>query len=115
MKKLLTGFAFAAVVLLQGGVATAQSAPKCSANDKPVMYDTKAHTYTDVSRGDVGKEQRQKNIAMAKSMMAANPNLKPMCHSAAVKMGGVPAKNANMGGMNAMPKPVPTGPPAHMP
>lgn len=114
MKKLLTGFAFAAVVLLQGGVATAQSAPKCSANDKPVMYDTKAHTYT-VYPAATSEEQRQKNMAMAKSMMAANPNLKPMCHSAAVKMGGVPAKNSNMGGMNSMAKPVPTGPPAHMP
>jgi len=114
MKKLLTGFAFAAVALLQGGVANAQSTPSCSASDKPVMYDTKSHTYQ-VYPPATSQAERQKNIAMAKSMMAANPNLKPMCRSSAVKMGGVPAKNANMGGMNAMAKPVPTGPPAHMP
>jgi hypothetical protein len=114
MQKLLTGFAFAAVVLLQAGTAGAQNVPKCSANDKPVMFDTKTHTYT-VYPAATSTEQSQKNTAMAKSMMAANPNLKPMCHSTAVKMGGVQAKTAHMGGMNAVHSPAPTGPPAHMP
>src|SRR5271166_2036990 len=104
MQKLLTGFAFAAVVLLQGGIATAQSMPKCSSIDKPVMMDTKTHTYTTYPAA-TSQAEAQKNMAMAKSMMASNPNLKPMCHSAAVKMGGHPAKSANMGGMNAVHSP----------
>lgn len=114
MQKLLTGFAFAAVVLLQAGTAGAQTMPTCSASDKPVMFDTKTHTYT-VYPAATSTEQMQKNRAMAKSMMAANPNLKPMCHSTAVKMHGVPAKSSSMGGMNAVHSPAPTGAPAHMP
>ena len=85
MQKLLTGFAFAAVVLLQGGVASAQSTKACSANDKPVLYDTKAHTYMTYPAA-TSEAERQSNIAKAKAMIAANPNLKPMCHSAAVKL-----------------------------
>jgi hypothetical protein len=112
MQKLVTGFAFAAAVLLQGAAANAQSMPKCSADDKPVMMNVKTHTYT-VAPAATSEADRQKNMAMAKSMMAANPSLKPMCMSTAVKMHGVPAKSANMGGMNAIHSPVPTGPPAH--
>jgi hypothetical protein len=112
MQKLATGLAFAAAVLLQVGAAGAQTMPKCSANDKPVMMNVKTHTYT-VAPPATSEADRQKNMAMAKSMMAANPSLKPMCMSAAVKMHGVPAKSANMGGMNAIHSPAPTGPPAH--
>jgi hypothetical protein len=111
MQKLLSGFAFAAaLVTLQTGIANA--AMSCSASNKPVLFDTKTKTYYTYPAA-TSEAQRQKNIAMAKQAMAKDPNLKAMCTDAAIKHGGVPAKQAGFGGINAVPKPVPTGPPAH--
>src|SRR5271165_2550231 len=115
MQKLLSGFAFVAAVLLQGGAAVAQSPyyPACSAQDKPTLFNTKTHQYA-LFPAATSQADRERNIAMAKQMMAANPNLKPLCRSAAVKVGGTPTSLADFGGVNALPKtPPPQGPPAH--
>ncbi|HMD01917.1 MAG TPA: hypothetical protein VKG44_03025 [Candidatus Baltobacteraceae bacterium] len=107
MHKLLMGFALAASTVSLGGISVAAAPgamPACSVADPPVMMDTKMKTFQ-VYPAATSDAARQANIAAAQKMMAANPNLKPMCKSAAVHAGGHMANG--FGGTNAMHKPTP--------
>ena len=105
MQKLFIGVAaIMFVVALRVPASSSASMPSCSADDPPVLLDTKTNSYQQFAAAS-SAEARQNNIAAAKKAMAANPNLKPECKSAAVKAGAHMANG--MGGLNAMGTPSP--------
>ena len=116
MQRLLTGFALLAFAMVQAGAANAADAmhpwANCSANNPPVLVDVKTKTYMSFPAATSNSE-RQHNIAAAKKVMAANPDITASCTMSAVRMG---AHKANgFGGINALPTPHDTGPPGKSP
>jgi hypothetical protein len=115
MQRLLTGFAFLAFAMVQAGAANADPMhpwANCSANNPPVLVDVKTKTYMSFPAATSASE-RSANIAKAKKVMAANPDITASCTMSAVRMG---AHKANgFGGVNSVPSPAYTGAPGKSP